>query len=366
MGANKFSEFYLQQVKDKIAFIIDEAHAGETLNGVKVTGFDEILSRNPNDYYYYLFDRLTLRRQQGNLIELGVLDSLIFWGGRTRTFFGGVGSGVPDAFDPIIGYTRDNSGFTIFSNSDDDDAFKIVTLGGSTSDPKLENIKSWSEILCEKLAKTGMKVKVYAGGIVGYTAAQECLKLIKDVLVISPDLVLSYSGVNDMLQTLFEYNIPNHFWIRHYYPKLLNNMLQKGYLKNETSENAPIVRVDLGLYDPSDKAEFWIKCERIMHAVCDEFNIDFHGCFQAALYDKFIYINMSDEEREQKLYLYEKCKKIVNESNFAWLHDMTGIFNGNENIYYDYCHVQEKGNRIIAQNMMPFVLASYNKRRRKL
>ena len=362
MGVNKFSEFYVKEIKDKIAFIIDEKHAGENINGVKVTGYDEILSLNPNDYYYYFFDRLTLRKQQGNLIELGVSDSLIFWGGRTRTGFV-VGTGLQDAFDPLIGYARNESGFTIFSNSDDDYAFKIVTLGGSTSDPKLENIKSWSEFLFEKLDKIGMKVKIYAGGVGGYSAAQECLKFIRDVLVISPDLVLSYSGVNDMFAT--EYDVENHYFVRYYYPALINKMLNKGYIRNTVSANIRVKHLVLGLHDPSDKSEFWIKCEQIMNSVCNGFGIDFHGCLQAVFGE---YLGSADtkEEEAKKFLLYEKCKKLVNENNFSWLHDMTGIFDGNKDVYYDFCHVHEKGNRIIAQNMLPFVLESYNKRKGKL
>ncbi len=303
---------------------------------------------------------MKLRRQQGELIELGVSDSQIFWGGRSRTGFV-VGGGLQDAFDPILGYTRDESGFTIFSNSDDENVFKIATLGGSTSDPKLENIKSWSEILYEKLSKMGIKVKVYAGGLSGYTAAQECLKVIKDVLVISPNVVISYSGVNDIIGAGDVYN---HYFLRYYHPKLVNKMLKKGYIKNEISGNAPIKRLDLGLYDPSDKAEFWIKCERIMHSVCEEFSIDFHCCLQAILYEDLEELNQA--EYEHYINLYEKCKAYINTNKSNWFHDFTGIFYGNEKVFFDKCHVIEKGNRIIAQNMMPFVLESYNKRKGKL
>lgn len=354
MGVNKFSEFYIKEIKDKIAFIIDKNHIGENINGIEVIDCNELLSLNPNDYYYYLFDRLTLRKQQGDLIELGVSDSLIFWGGRTRTGWG-AGGDLQDSFDPILGYTSDKSGFIIFSNSDDENAFKIVTLGGSTSDPRLENLKSWSEYLFDKLSNMGIKVKIYVGGLSSYTVAQECLKLIKDVLVISPDLVISYSGVNDMTGST---NIENHYFNRDYYHAILNKMISKGYIKNVLQGKYQIKQINLGLHDSLDQCDFWIKCERIMHSVCYEFGIDFHGCLQGFLFKVFDNLEKLDE--------YKKCKKYIADNNFAWLHDMTEIFNGNEDVFYDLCHVFEKGNRIIAQNMMPFVLESYNKRKGKL
>jgi len=357
MGVNKFSEYYIKEIKDKIAFIIDENHIGENVNGIKVTGYYEILSLNPNNYYYYIFDKLKLRRQQGDLIELGVSDSQIFLGGRTRSGFV-VGTGAQDAFDPILGYTRDESGFTIFSNSDDENVFKIATLGDSTSDPKLENIRSWSEFLFENLSEMGIKVKVYVGGLSSYTVAQQCLKLIKDVLVISPDIVLNYSGASDMAMPNTDIN--NHFFVRSYYSDFLKKVLRKNKPRNIIRGNAPIKRLDLGLYDPSDKAEFWIKCERIMHSVCEEFSIDFHCCLQPLLYEDLE--ELDQDKYEHYINLYEKCKTYIKANNSNWFHDFTGIFDENEEVFFDKCHVIEKGNRIIAQNMMPFVLESYNKK----
>ena len=40
----------------------------------------------------------------------------------------------------------------------------------------------------------------------------------------------------------------------------------------------------------------------------------------------------------------------------SWLHDFRNIFGGSEEVFYDGCHVYEKGNKIIAQKMLPYVL----------
>lgn len=39
------------------------------------------------------------------------------------------------------------------------------------------------------------------------------------------------------------------------------------------------------------------------------------------------------------------------ESEDAWLESLTDVFEKEENVYMDYCHVYEKGNQIIAENI---------------
>ena len=58
---------------------------------------------------------------------------------------------------------------------------------------------------------------------------------------------------------------------------------------------------------------------------------------------------------------------ISQEGENLHIHDFTHIFDGHDDVFYDCCHVYEKGNRIIAQKILPFVLSAIeNKNRRKI
>jgi lysophospholipase L1-like esterase len=75
--------------------------------------------------------------------------------------------------------------------------FVIVLMGGSTTDDMIDYTTNWPAPLFKKLAAAGASVVMYNGGTMGYCTQQEVLKLIRDGLRLAPDLVISYSGVND-------------------------------------------------------------------------------------------------------------------------------------------------------------------------
>lgn len=72
----------------------------------------------------------------------------------------------------------------------------VLTLGGSTTDGTLFG-HSWPEELALLLARKGIRGTLINGGTGGYSTSQELFKLIRDGLEFKPDIVISYSGVND-------------------------------------------------------------------------------------------------------------------------------------------------------------------------
>jgi hypothetical protein len=87
----------------------------------------------------------------------------------------------------------------------------IVCLGGSTTDPFLPRLKidleknysivangTWSEELSRMMEKEKIKGTVFCGGTSCYNVFDDLLKLLRDVLEIKPDIVISYGGVNDL------------------------------------------------------------------------------------------------------------------------------------------------------------------------
>lgn len=266
------------------------------------------------------------------------------------------GGAAIDILDSLVGYTRNYEslcGFKIFG--DENAPFRICTLGGSTSDPTLENIKGWSEILYDTLKDMGIDVVVYAGGIIGYKCAQECLKFLKDAIPLKPNLVISYSGFNDFFGTLFNME-ERHPFIRPYLRETLENGLKYDSRNKILTRNLSVKKVTSGIEDNSSLDEFWLRCESIMYAVCRESGIAFHAFLQPNNIDEHYAAWNGKERLAGGKIAHEKIRSALRENEITWLHDATDIFEGENGVFYDLCHTYEKGNRIIVRNILPIVL----------
>lgn len=118
----------------------------------------------------------------------------------SRDSFAWLDPHLSHAHDPehlkAMGYNV-TPGFVTYDSGVSGDALKIVVLGGSTSDPALGY--SWPELLAGVLKERGAKATVLNGGVAGYSSNQELIKLTRDVLPLGPDIVISMSGVNDLV-----------------------------------------------------------------------------------------------------------------------------------------------------------------------
>ena len=130
----------------------------------------------------------------------------------------GEGDDVLNALDPHLGYAHGynedgvlnlnenytwNHGFVVYKKIEDPinrlDKMErpiILALGGSTTDG-ISYGHSWPEELANNLKSLEIEGTVINGGTGGYSTNQELLKLIRDGLEFHPDIVISYSGIND-------------------------------------------------------------------------------------------------------------------------------------------------------------------------
>lgn len=259
----------------------------------------------------------------------------------------GLGRRKPcDLIDPLLGYSRmdDIEGFKIFGEAAND---KIVILGNSTSDYSNYNLKSWGELLFEKYQKKEKDISVYIGAITGYCSAQEMFKLIRDVLVLKPKVVISMSGINDPAEkkTLKKYPIMLSY-TEHMYSKYILN-LEKGK------------SLGLGLQNDNELSEVWLQNMRIMRAICEEFGIIFIALLQPSLHGGSYSCSKHEKDILYKTYTPEQNKKykdfmkdtgkLIKEQKDIF--DLTNIFDDEEGIFYDHCHCNERGNEIIAKRV---------------
>lgn len=271
-----------------------------------------------------------------------------------------------DVVDPLLSYNRidDCTGFTIFDKyKSAETPYKIVTLGGSTSDCTFGKLKSWPEFLHEILSDRDLDNVVISGGLVGYTSAQERDKFLRDVIQMRPDMVISLSGDNDIGWSHCD---PEN----NYYADYLANQIVEPIYSHCLEKNESI---HYGLNEKMSDAERWYRNHRVIHSVASEFGI-LHICFlqPCILADAY---HMSDfesgwmtrlraegmTEHNTVTRLFEGYPDFYNEAaelmapaeGFV---DITDCFLSSSGVFVDGIHYCEEGNRILAERISDEIL----------
>lgn len=349
IGDNEEAKYFVNLFKSKYeneSLIFDEEYSVERL----CEKMFPLLCEDIENLKIFIIEPYKALKIKGDLLEIGIKEEDIVCIGKPLT----TGSKLQDLYDPMLGYTwkGDLPGFMRFGTPGDD-VLRIVTLGGSTTDATLYNIKSYSEWLYEIMTDMGIKVEVLCGGIAGYTVSQELQKLYRDVLNLKPDLVISYSGINDSRDF---YTTSEYPFTRFYQTNNLVKMINKNLLVNDLFGDIEINDICLGVGECDSKAMFWLKCERLMHAICEEFDISFIAFLQP--YNK----DCKESYMTNVVKHYFEKKEILKSNNWNdWLHDFTELFDKDTCVFIDNCHVYERGNKIIARRMIPYIIKALKK-----
>lgn len=218
------------------------------------------------------------------------------------------------------------------------DKYKIVTLGGSTTADAVYRVKSWPNCLYDKM-KSDRDVVIYNAAVDGYSSSQELLKLLRDVCALRPNLVISFSGFNDLMTRengnpflpLYLGIVWESLPVRHW----------GGSLKQLPVEE------ELKGFD------FWYKMEEIMNSISSILGFKFI-CFaqpmlpsQENLSQEKRWIFEREDDRKSAVEFRKKAGKIKQE----WFVDMTDILDDSPEVFFDLIHVNEEGNRIIAEHI---------------
>ena len=252
--------------------------------------------------------------------------------------------------DSLIGYGLpaegcDKNGLKIFGNAAN--ARRVIAiLGGSTSDPCVYEWKSWGEYLFNNhLSKD--ETALVIGATAGYSSSEELFKLIRDVMPLNPYLVISYSSVNDN-DTLFPYE---NSYKHKLFKKISAMRIEDPY------GNSGVGEFIGGVQRKSVKgSEKWLTNQRIMNAVCREFGIQFVCILQPNLItkqkekkDEEILFYVQDQIKKQRVRFNNGIENKVDEYDF--IENGVHWLDGEDGLFYDYCHLNEKGNMIIADKI---------------
>ena len=250
-------------------------------------------------------------------------------------------------FDPLLGYGRmpekegEKEGFRITPGRSRN-APVIAVLGGSTSDPTFGNIVSWVERFAEKLRKKGFDYTVCNGAVAGYCANQELLKFLRDVLPLSPELVITMDGFNDASQPRTE----EHPFYHPYLADSLKKLFENG---NDSSLeiNGKIGRMTFGAPDRAERPAFYLRTLKALHGAAEENEVRHVGFLQpVSSMENFSAFPVSESVRS--------FYKAVLAERPGFLLDASRILQGVPEAYMDYAHYSEKGNEALSD----FVLKS--------
>lgn len=261
--------------------------------------------------------------------------------------------------DPTLGYSRSFNGrigFELYGNPDA--KYKILTLGGSTTEPVMYFFKSWPQFLFEKM--DNKDVCVYNLALGGYDSSQEILKLIRDGMQIQPNIVISYSGYNDYVHMGPDFEDNAHPYISLYMKGFMNGVLG----------NSNQMKVSYGVECNKNWSQIWYDNERMMHAICKEMGVEFRAILQPWIANVGkTYIHSDIENKKIKLEKQECVQKFnefyneIDKMNIfsEWLLDGRNVFGNASDVFVDRCHVNEKGNSLIADYVYNILLDMYKR-----
>lgn len=259
-----------------------------------------------------------------------------------------------EGFDWLLGNTyklsKDYPGYYINGDLADNHK-KIVVLGNSATDPLFYPQKAWPEMLWEKCMEKQIPVTICNGAITDYNSSNELIKMLRDIIAMKPDIVISYSGFIDFREYVPEY------------PYLNLNLMRtsREWEKNQDRE------VIYGIKDQRSAYERWINNEKMMHQICQVHQISFYGVLQPWIGSEYEnpcvklktwsehywkiafpqFENLVENAKEFK----EKIRYDIEEN--SWLFDFTDIFSEIEDaeIYFDSIHVNEYGNEVVSEKI---------------
>ena len=188
---------YLATLGIEVCKYINDRCSEDILNGIDVISTFDLVYEDTNKIFIITASSdESYAETRKKLIGLGLREDYDF------TYFSEIpGTNEPFYYDATLSFSRirDNvEGFEVYGDIDNPKAIKIVALGGSTTEGQLFFVKGWVPFFVDCLRNNGISAKVYCGGISGYTSTQELLKFERDVLTLKPNMVITYSGVNDL------------------------------------------------------------------------------------------------------------------------------------------------------------------------
>lgn len=348
---NEFAKYLALMDYEFAGFLIDENDSVDNFveNEYTVKYVEEILYED--NFYIWIYEN----KRWIKLRELGLRYFLEY---ECAVFDWNTVMGRTNSLDVNLGYNyylpgSKYPGITIYGD-ESHNYYRIAVLGASTTDGALYSFKSWPELLYEELDK---KITIYNGGVTGYVSGQELLKLIRDILILKPNMILVYDGGSDFYA---DTQYPFAFSYSKTVYEYANAHKEDNFIREANNS------VCFGIASEKDQLFNWLSNIRSMYAIATERNIKFFSFFQPGLRNKK---GKTVEEKSMLLSMPDNLEYVLNEGASGkdlnripdkpdYIYDLSHIFDGENDVYMDMCHVWEKGNRIIAKEIKKIIAPS--------
>ena len=296
-----------------------------------------------------------------------------------------------------------------------DSSAKVLVLGGSTTDAIAMTSRddigfdTWPRYLARSCHKDVPGCQIVNGGRAAFASSQELLVLVRDGLVLKPDVVVSLNGINEYYAVKDGVFRRHPFITRHQRelmqsfcrgPELGYIISKSGYLPNTmalvkatqyklssavasmapngtvapSTAHTEACRVVLGLSQENADAEptqVWLTNVRAMHAISSSMGARYFVFLQPTL---GVGAYRPTDSRDTQLLeeshavhgaygnyqdainsLYEGLRRACKELDYCF--DLTDLFDGESGVYSDPRHPNRKGNKIQAEAIWPKVKA---------
>lgn len=212
--------------------------------------------------------------------------------------------------------------------------------------------------LLDELSKRSVDATIYNGAITGYSSSQEYLKLNRDVFNLNPDIVISFSGYNDVIENSYVSGFP---YLHKYELKFYDFLLTNSRLAPDSMFVRNLDTITHGIPSKDRDFQIWIENMDRMNAICTLHGVNFFAFLQPMIDDADSFVTETSERiikafinKTNSIQLSENVKTFVqnvrlSEYNGKYIRDITKIFAGQKDMFYDTCHYTEKGNKLIAE-----------------
>jgi hypothetical protein len=181
---------------------------------------------------------------------------------------------------------------------------------------------------------------------------------------LKPDIIINYTGCNDLRGGDYPY-------INAYMRKISKYLETQNDKLGTRHESNPFgVTWGINSYsseNPNANYEFWFNNEKMVHLICSGYDIKHltihqpnlcNGKTNKSKYEKEYLINIcycgvikqSIEDYTQQAVLFKNRVKESAALEDGWLVDLSDMFD-DKDVYFDRAHVNEEGNRIIADEI---------------
>ena len=367
-GSKQKSEYmrsYLQLFDIECEYTVD---INENTSNLQIELENRVWERNAFELIYENIEEICVivlpgaKKKAELFVECSGINRDVFMCPYHDKYLGPMRLGHYECLDPNLGYCSivdDCSNIVSKTTTKANERkLKIAVLGGSTSDVTLYTEKSWIEWLIEIAEENNTCIEIICAAVDGYNAAQELVRLERDIIPENPDIVISYSRIN-------QYGSLNHsnprLFIHKYQDEIFNE-----FNRALSRENGEYMKNAINYGSNSSQSGRWINMERMMKGICQEFGIEFHAILQPFFWEKK---NMSKYDlmlsecfdrgslREHIEYISSIKNELLDMANEKWLLDYSDIFDENKDpVYFDMFHLLSAGNKIIAERVWSDIL----------